>query len=193
MGRVLAGQQVRKLARLQDKRGGFVENADDYRFRIFPTCPPSTSIHFQGGLLWWPEYSIYPAGFFIPSYTVDLTDTDKVTTPFKFTTPYWYVSALIGIDQYIWPIPEDGWPTSTPDDIVYWYRSSIEYETAEEAEVAAMELRGQVAIYYGHNMGGIILRNNGNTTEYNQFMVVDPINRGHSYLFGKKRYGWELA
>jgi len=188
-------RQVRSLEQGQQRRAGNVQNADVYRFMLSPTCPPSTSIHFHGGLAWWPVYSLYPAAFFIPSYTVDLSDRTKTYGEFKFTNANRYVAALIGIDQDLWPPPEppDTWPTDYPDNCLYIYRSTTEFETAAEAEVRVRELIGQRVIYYSVNGGGIVFRNNGNTDDYNQFMPIDPINRGRSYLFGKKRYGWELA
>jgi hypothetical protein len=186
---------VRSLVRRQDRRAAYVENADTYRFRLSPTCPPSTSIHFHGGLAWWPVYSLYPAGFFIPSYTVDLLDTTKTYGEFIFDNANWYVAALLGVDQDMWPPPEppDTWPDTLPDNCLYIY-SSDEFETAAEAEVGVRQLSGEVVSFWSVCMGGIVLRNNGNTIDYNQFMPIDPINRGRSYIFGnRKRYGWELT
>lgn len=189
-------RQVRRLDIEQQGRAGAVQNSDVYRFMLSTTCPPSTSIRFQGGLAWWPAYSLFPAGFYIPSYTVDLSDITKTYGEFKFTNANWYCPALIGIEQDLWPPPEppDIWPDEFPDNCLYIYRSSDEFETAAEAEVEIRTLVGDRVAYYGVCAGGIIFRNNGNTTEYNQFMAIDPINRGRSYFFGnKKRYGWELA
>ena len=185
-------REVRGLELQRVQRAGAVENADQYRFLIAPTCPPSTSIRFQGGLLWWPMYSYYACPFFCPSYTVDLADTDKVSVSFTFTHAYWYKATLIGVDQDIWP-DVLSYPTVPPDDTIYLRGYTQEFETATEAEAYSRDLIGQQATFYSHNMGAIILRNNGNTVDYNQVMPIDPINRGRSYIFGKKRYGWELA
>ena len=68
-----------------------------------------------------------------------------------------------------------------------------EFETAAEAEDACREIRGDAAFSYGVAAAGLVLRNNGNTDSPNQYMPVDMVNRGRSYLFGKKRYGWELG
>ena len=189
-------RQVRRLELAQERRGTFVENSDVYRFRLSPTCPPSTSVHFHGGLAWKPVYSYWPAGFFIPSYTVDLADTSKTTIEVQFSNAGWYCAVLIGVDADMWPPPDppDTWPDSLPDDCLYMYRSTDEFETAAGAEAAVRNLSGERVAYYSVCMGGIVLRNNGNTADYNQFMPIDPVNRGRSYLFdNKKRYGWELA
>ena len=55
-------------------------------------------------------------------------------------------------------------------------------------------MRAHNAGYYGFIAGTLILKNNGNTADWGQFEVVDPVNRGRSYIFDyRKRYGWELA
>ena len=189
-------RQVQRLELNQQRRAGSVENADTYRFRLSPTCPPSTSITFHGGLAWWPAYSSYPAGFFIPTYTVDLSDTSKTYGEFIFSNANWYSAVLLGLEQDMWPppAPPDTWPDTLPDGCIYLARSGDEFETAVEAEVTVRELVGSRVARYGVCMGGVVLRNNGNIIDYNQFLPIDPINRGRSYIFGnQKRYGWELA
>jgi len=197
-------RQVRRLEQGQQQRGGTV-GTDAYAFNLSPTCPPSTSIMFRGGLAWWPAYSLYPGGFFIPSYEVDLTDPDKtsirhyttVSYSYTFVNPYWYAPCLVVITQSQWPPPEV-WPTIVPDFMIYLRGKSAapyfdEFETAAEAEIAVREIVGERVAYYGIVAGGLILRNNGNTTNSNQYMPIDVLNRGRSYLFGGKRYGWELG
>ena len=186
-------RQVQRLELEQTRRAGSVENAYRGRFTLSPTCPPSTSVRFQGGLLWWPMYALWSQGFYVPSYTVDLTDIYKMYGDFRFANAYWYIGATVLISQYNWPPPEP-WPTTPPNNILRWYITSDEYETASEAEEAAWVLRAYVAGYYGHIAGTLVLKNNGNTEDYGQFEAVDPLNRGRSYIFdSRKRYGWELA
>ena len=199
-------RNTRRLEKQQRRQAGTVQS-DAYQFKLSPTCPPSTSIRFNGGLAWWPAYSYWPAGFFIPSYTVDLTDPDKVSVrrdysgyTYTFNNPYWYAPCIAIITGYAtWP-PPDPWPEEPPDTIFYLYGTHggsspyfAEYETAGEAEMALQEIIGEQAAYYGIAAGGLVLRNNGNVGAHNQYMPVDPINRGRSYLFGGKRYGWELG
>ena len=197
---------LRRMDKEQKRYAGTVQT-DAYAFKLSPTCPPSTSLRFNGGLAWWPAYSLYPAGFFIPSYIVDLTDPDKVSVrrgysgyTYTFTNANWYAPCVFVVSQNFWPPPEspDTWPDTVPDDAAYLYGRSTspylnEYETASEAEIALREIVGENAAYYGIAAGGIVLRNNGNTTAPNQYMSVDKINRGRSYLFGSKRYGWEMG
>ena len=183
---------LRRLEATRERQSRAVQNADRDRFTLSATCPPSTSVRFQGGLLWWPMYSLWSNGFYVPTYTVDLTDIYKMYGDFKFTNAYWYVGANILISQYIWPPPEP-WPTTPPNNILRWYITD-EYETVPEVEEAAWILRAHNAGYYGFIAGTLILKNNGNTADWGQFEVVDPVNRGRSYIFDyRKRYGWELA
>jgi hypothetical protein len=200
----IAERRIAQLARGQERQAGTIQS-DAHAFLLSPTCPPSTSITFRGGLAWYPAYSAYPAGFFIPSYTVDLTDSDKVSVrrgssgyTYTFTNAYWYAPCVVIVTGYAtWP-PPDPWPEEPPDTILYLYGRGTspylnEFETAAEAEDALREIVGELGAYYGVVAGGLVLRNNGNITSPNQYMSVDKINRGQSYLFGNKRYGWELG
>lgn len=209
-GRIYRGidGELQRLERTQRQQAKAVQNPDTYQFAVSPTCPPSTSIIFRGGLTWWGPWAFWPAGYYIPGYTVDLTDSDKVSVrvnysnyTYTFTNPYWYAPCLVIITSYAtWPPPEppETWPETAPDDILYLYGGIgspylQEFETAAEAEDVCRTIRGDTGSYYGIVAGGLILRNNGNTTDPNQYEAVDPINRGRSYLFGGKRYGWELG
>jgi len=204
----IAGEQVRRLERAQRQQAGAVQNADAYQFIVSPTCPPSTSIVYRGGLAWWSAAEFWPAGWYIPGYTVDLTDSAKVSVrinysgyTYTFTNAYWYAPCVVILTNYAtWPPPEPPatWPTEPPDTIFYLYGGIgapyfQEFETAAEAEDACRLIRGDPVAYYGLVMASIILRNNGNIADPNQWMPVDKINRGRSYLFGGRRYGWEMG
>ncbi len=209
MGRDAIDRYLQRLESQQAKRAGDTQT-DQYSFRLSCTCPPSTSITFRRGTAWWPGYAFYPAPVSIPSYTVDLTDPDKVSVrrsysgyTYTFTNAYWYAPCIVIITGYAFgtpPEPPDTWPDEPPDTSLYLYGDHggsspyfEEYENAAEAEDACRAIIGEQASYYGIAAGGLILRNNGNTATFNQYMAVDPINRGRSYLFGQKRYGWELG
>lgn len=194
-------RRVNALWKQQRQRAGSAQGDTD-SFRLSPTCPPSTSIAFRGGLAWWPAYSFWPAGFYIPSYTVDLSTVSVRINysgyTYTFTNANWYAPCIFTISQSLWPPPEDTWPTTIPDDSIYLYGGVgspylEEFETAGEAEIALREIIGDRASFSGIAAGGLILRNNGNTADENQYMPVDQINRGRSYLFGSKRYGWEMG
>jgi len=202
----IASERLGRLERSQRQRAGTVQNADNYQFTISPTCPPSTSIVFRGGLSWYPAWVVYPAGYYIPGYTIDLTDSDKVSVrpnytgyTYTFTNPYWYAPCVV-IIYVAWPppVPPATWPTEPPDSSLYLYGGIAapyfqEFETAAEAEDACRMIRGDTASAYGIVAGSLILRNDGNTTDPNQYQPVDRVNRGRSYLFGGKRYGWEMG
>ena len=191
----IAGEQVRRLERAQRQQAGAVQNADAYQFIVSPTCPPSTSVVFRGGLAWWAAWNAYPSGYYIPGYTVDLTDSDKAYPSYTFTNAFWYSPRLVVMrSSSFWPPPEPPatWPTDAPDDTLYLYGTG-EFATVADAEVACRNMRGDTASQSGIVMGGLILRNNGNTTDPNQYQPIDRVNRGRSYLFGGKRYGWEMG
>jgi len=198
---------VRIMDKEQKRRAGTVQAGSADSFTLSPTCPPSTSVHFRGGLAWRPAPLVNPAGFFIPEYTVDLTDSDKVSVrlgndnyTYIFSNANWYVPCVFIIRGTLWPPPEppDTWPDTVPDNAVCLYGGvgapyMEEFETAAEAEDACRRIRGDAAFSYGVVAAGLVLRNNGNTISPNQYMPVDMVNRGRSYFFGKKRYGWELG
>ena len=177
-------------------------------FILACTCPPSTAIIFRGGLAWWSNAAFWPAGFLIPTYRVDLAEPAKCSVyighsgyTYTFTNANWYVSALVVISNQLWA-PSSGippYPETVPDEAIEFYSGLAvspyftEYETAEEAEVALRAIDGDYAIQHGIVAGGIVLRNNGNVAAPNQYMPVDPVNRGRSYLFGARRVGWQMG
>lgn len=202
---VLDGQ-IRRLERQKRQDAGAVQNADTYQFVVSPTCPPSTSIVFRGGLWWYPSYYFFSYGYYVPSYTVDLTDVDKVSVrlnysgyTYTFTNAYWYVPCFITLDPYGLRGYET-WPDTVPDDALYLAGTITsspymeEFATYREAEDELMATGViQSAENYGFPTCGAILRNNGNITDPNQWMPVDRVNRGRSYLYWDLRAGWELG
>lgn len=205
-GQSLALQQLRRVDKQQARQAGYVSNSDTYQFLISPTCPPSTSVHMRGGLCWWGSSAIYGYGWYVPTYTIDLTDSDKVSVrgghagyTYTFTNPYWYAPAIIVAgtgDGGLYA--RDEWPTEVPDEALY-IRGTInvspyleEFETYAEAEDRLGNSRQlELCMGYGVPTTSIILRNNGNILSPNQYMEVDKINRGRSYLFRYCKQGWE--
>lgn len=202
-------QRVRRLERRQAMLGDRISQ-DGYAFTLHPTCPPSTSLNIRGGYAWQVVGLIIPYGWYFPTYTVDMADSDKVSVrggaggyTYTFTNPYWYAPcALVYSNEMYPPQPPDTWPAEIEDGRIYLYGLIPgiasppylnEYETAEEAEVASRAIRGDSASSYGIVCGYIILRNNGNIEGVNQYQPIDQVNRGRSYLFGGKRYGWGLG
>ena len=203
---VLDGR-IRRLEKQQQQQAGTVQNADDYQFTVSPTCPPSTRLTVRGGFTWWTAAEINPAGFYIPTYTVDIADPDKVSVSilpgytYTFTNAYWYAPCVLGLSSDVWPPPEppETWSSTPPDNMLFLYGDvgdpyHAEFETAAEAEAACQEIRADFAVAYGIVIAGLILRNNGNTAEANQYQPVDMVNRGRSYLFGGRRSNsWKLG
>ena len=205
---VVSGQ-LRRMDKQQQRRAGTVQT-DSMAFTLHPTCPPSTNVTFRGGYAWQVVGYLIEYGWYTPSYTVDLTDPNKVSVrggsggyTYTFTNPYWYAPCLFVISNNMDPPePPDTWPAEIENYRIYLYgRIGVvgvppyltEYETAGEAEDGCWQIVGAVAAGYGVVVGGIILRNNGNITDANQYEPVDVVNRGRSYLFGEKRYGWNFG
>lgn len=210
MGWAIAGRQVRRLERIQAKRA-IGTSQDGYAFSLHPTCPPSTSLNIRGGYAWQVVGYLIQYGWYFPTYTVDLTDVDKVSVrggvagySYTFTNPYWYVPCAVVYSQEMYPPqPPDTWPDDIEDDSIYLYGVFIgmptpppylyEVETAAEAEEIARRIQGDLAGGDGTVCGYVILKNNGNTDGPNQYEPIDMVNRGRSYLFGAKRYGWGMG
>jgi len=198
-------RQVRDLEKQQKKAAGSAQNWDSYEFRISPTCPPSTSIWFRSGSAWWNSNALFSRRHTVPSYRVDLADPDKASVrpgynayTTTFTQPHWYVSYVVVLSNYGLDGRET-WPETVPNNAIYLisgYGSPYynEVETAAEAEYNLYtEVNMQVCDYNGIAVGGVVLRNNGNTGQPNEYMPIDRINRGRSYLWWMIGNTWELG
>jgi len=199
-------RQVRDLEKQQQRTAGSAQNWDDMQFTVTPTCPPSTSIAFRGGWCWVPSSGLNAFGWYIPGYTVDLTDPDKVSVRINYNNvtytaihPYWYIPAYIILSGYGLPARES-WPAEVPDYAVYLPGMTaaepymVEYETAAEAEqILFGRSRYQAVEAVGIIASAVILRNNGDTSRENQWMAIDKVNRGRSYLFWTCRPSWEMG
>lgn len=137
------------------------------------SCPPDTFIHVRGGQ--WCDTGWGDFGE-VPTVSFDMTAYATTNKNVTFTNAYWY--------SFYWlSIHPAGTRLYVGGAAAWW----VEYAMAAEAEEAAMavncsQLRSFPPWDYGIPIGCIILRNNGNTTDYNQFAVIDPVNRGHSYI-----------
>jgi len=194
-------RQVRRLEQGQQRRAGSVQNRDTYQFRISPTCPPSTSIVLRGGLIWNTANWVENWGWYIPSYTIDLTDTAKARwynrTTYTFTNAGWYAPGSLVPRAYSAGLSaKEEWPDTVPDNSLYMKGTTgafprvQEFETAAEAEERLLEYEASWGEFWGPPTTGLIIRNNGNITESEQYLPVDPVNRGRSYLFMNITPGW---
>jgi len=203
----MAGGQIRRLEQVQQQQAGTVQNADNYQFTVHPTCPPSTSIVFRGGLCWYPPAFAPAHGWFVNSYAADLADTDIVTTntsfiyySYTFTNAYWYAGCVLVLTYGLNPDTFGLKPATLPDLSITLAGTNSgladgfeEYATAAEAEDALAAMSVERANSVGLPMTALVLRNNGNTTDANQWMSIDRVNRGRSYLLWDYRQAWEIG
>ena len=176
---IIASRQVLKTAQAAET---YEQSWDSSRFEVTCTCPPSGKIQLRGG--WVYEYRAWYVQSF-PSMNL----AGYTGQRYQFINPYWYTYWYFGLRDghppdhtgrnlfcyarwiYDWPGPE---PEAT------------EWETASEAEQAAM-VDAPCYPYSvweeGIPLGCVIWRNNGNITSTNEFLPIEPVNRGNSYLF----------
>lgn len=165
---------IRRLERNDRQRAGSAQNWDQYQYLMSSSCPPDTFIHVRGGQWFSTSYGQYGE---VPTTSFDMTESASHGRSRSFTNADWYVYFWMSID-------DDGSRLYVGGGSGFWN----EYETAGEVEQAAMatdciQLHTNPPWDYGVPIGCVILRNNGNTVDRNQFMAIDPVNRGRSYIF----------
>lgn len=158
------------------------QNWDVGPFMVSASCPPDNRIHIRGGWAWQPGNSY--GGIY---KSTNLGDEAYVPWDYftygRFVSAYWYLPIVTT------------YPVSF--DRIYAYNigtisaglAPAEYETAAEAEVAIERWWSDRAWVYGVALPPLILRNNGNTTDEDQFMDIDPVNRGRSYIWQREMRG----
>jgi len=171
---ILEGQ-VKRLERQRRRRAGTAQNWDQYRYTLSPSCPPSTTVHVRGGL--WGDLASFGGVGMTPSADFDLSDSASTGRDALFVNADYYVFYWLSVDYEGDRLYVGGGATT------WWY----EFETAAEAEIAAMandcpQLHNFPPWDYGIPVGCLILRNNGNIVDYNQFLPIDQVNRGRSYV-----------
>ena len=195
MGWSIVSNQIKRLDKEQQRRAGSVQNRDMYEFTISPTCPPSTSIIFRGGLIWRTAAGTNSYGWYIPSYEVDLTDPYITYSSSVCPNAYWYYAVNIVPNTYYLPglTAKEEWPETAPERSIYFREVSEWVETAATAENNVLRNERSSGQFYGPCTTSVILRNNGNTVDINQYMPIDPVNRGRSYLFMNITPGWHTV
>lgn len=166
---------IDKLDRQRQLLASRGRNTVYQQFLMAPTNPPSTSIHISGG-----KTGSAWSGSILPSTTFDLADYDTLQRSPVFVNAGWYGFYWLAINGFDASRLYVGGTTATA-----WF---VEYETAVEAEQAAMAPDcPQIVTFspfdYGPVLGIVILRNNGNTAQGNQFLPIDAVNRGRSYIY----------
>ncbi len=160
---------------------------DWHYFQVTPTVPPSTTIRVLGGPVADPESNELATWTRYPSFEVDLAD------PFASSSSYWrysfsqpgaYICMVVALRYAAF--------NSTPiERPLYLYGPNagnygggfVEYRTAAEAEQALLELSTDRINFAGLPLCRLILRGYGGK----EYMPIDPINRGRSYLWGDAR------
>jgi hypothetical protein len=192
-------REVARLERQQAKLAARDDNADAMQFTVHATCPPSVGFYVHGGRMVMPP-SWDSSCFFVNSGVVDLTTYDLDYWPYTFTNANWYLPlyATIGWYYVAW---DQGYVdmqdtvrfhgATTGPGFGYSGGGFVEYETAAEAEqsLSGADYIQDYICETGEPLCKLILMNNGNTAESNQFRPVDAVNRGRSYLFGLFRNG----
>lgn len=196
-------EHVRQLEKNQRHQAGAAQNWDAYQFTATPTCPPSAAIFVRGGRMVWPASWAEGVSYYLSDTTLDFTSADASICcewPYSFTTANWYLPIYVILSwQYAYVNIEDtgyGTPSFRLYGADYYSYSGggfVEYETAEDAEAA---IDGTNPDFYQDHMTEVglplcrvILRNSGVVDVPYQFMPVDMVNRGRSYLWGQFRNG----
>jgi len=199
---VLEGR-LSQLERNRRRSAGTPDNWDAYQFTAFPTCPPTAALYIRGGRMVWPASWGEGVSYYLSDATLDFTSEDAsldAQWPYSFTNANWYLPIYVTIT---WSgasatIDADGYGTPRfrlygADYYSYWGGGYTEYETSAEAEDAISGL--DTSFYQDHlvEVGlpicRVVLRNNGVTGQPYQFLPVQKVNRGQSYLWGLFRNG----
>jgi len=181
--------RVARLERANARVSSYTQPNYQWNFRVAVSCPPSTVIHMRGGQVWGDPKDWSGKSWYVESASYDLADEGETGYHYIFTNAHWYKPLAVML-RY------SGNPTALGTNPPLRIVTSGEWATAAEAEEAAYPTiatgRFDPYAWYGIPLGVFILRNSGNTTAYNQFMPIDRVNRGGSYLFRelKLRFQW---
>ena len=190
-GLVPATWMNRRLAVLEkdaERMAAYEEPNYQWNFTLSASCPPSTVVHMRGGRVWGDPTEWSGESWYVESASYDLADIADSGDAEWFTNPYYYVAFAVMLR---W----SGTPGTTPPLYIV---KTTEYATAAEAEVACYpEISDVPSAFspdaaYGIPLAIVIMRNNGNTALVNQYMPIDSVNRGRSYIWRnlKVRFQW---
>ena len=178
----------RKVALLEDdqaRRGAYTEPNYQYNFRAAVSCPPDTRIHMRGGQVWGDPDQWDGRSWYVDSASYDLADATDTGYNYTFTNADYYRPMAVML-RYSGNSLALG-----TDPPIYIMPGASEYATAAEAEEAAYPPwpggEFDPDAWWGIPLGIFIIKNNGNTTLPNQFLPIDRVNRGRSYLFRQLR------
>lgn len=190
-GLVPASWMDRRLAILEkdaERMAAYEEPNYQWNFRISPTCPPTTAFNMRGGMVWGDPEGWDGAAWYVESESFDLSDPTDTAYTYTFVNPYYYKPLAV---MLLW--------SGNPDEVLshpLYVTTAAEQATAALAEEAIYPAWPGGVIgpdaYYGIPIGIFILRNNGNISEPYQYMAIDRVNRGRSYIWKqpKLRFQW---
>lgn len=173
-------RQVRALERQANRAAAYEPHADWWRFAVSVSQPPDTRLHMRGGFLYSNPYMGYGYGggrWRIEPRSFDLSDVAVTGESVTFAHSYWYLGWVV--------VHQVTYPDYTPSRPI-WVAASDEVATAAEAEEGALDWLHVAWSYAWENgivLGVVVLRNNGDTGQPNQFQPIDAVNRGRSYLW----------
>jgi len=161
-------REKRRLEKQQEEEAARADNWDWDQYQIACTCPPSTTICIRGGRQWSPPTD---GGWLNPGADkcIDIATDDD----FIFTNANWYTFRMLKIDWF--------------DTLLRYCDNEDEYETAAEAEEAAMLSYCRYTSRAGFWAAILIIRNNGIIGLEGQYRRIEPVNRGNSYLWRDSR------
>jgi len=172
-----------------ERREKLARRSEDYRakfeFKVAPTCPPSTAINIHGGRAWNPTDSNYPGrGWTVPNLSLDVADVDDVGSCHNFSNAYYYLGTVVTLTYGYNP---DSVAAGDPALTLYGtWPAWTERATAAEAEDDCIDVLWNAANRpwdYGLPLCMLVIRNNGTTLADCQYMPIDAVNRGRSYIW----------
>lgn len=189
MSSYLPGQlsAIRKLKSVQDKNAALSPDWIQYEFSMRPSCPPDKRVHIAGGVarpaFQWP---IIMLDDFLPAHTCDFEDETDTQLALSFINANWYLPVLLCYfgDWVAFRTFSDAYDSVAFDNVV-----GTEVATAAEAEQQIDGFLNGVGQWYNYRLplGGVILKNNGQTEVNYAILPVDLVNRGRSYLYRDAR------
>lgn len=155
--------------------------------RVRASCPPDTRIHVSAQRYvappsWGGGYTYYLDGD-----TIDFAGGTGDYYPidaYEFTNPYYYIAMFVVFDD------EDNYNFYGAACANVNGGGFVECKTAPEAEESIDDFACDGMTQLGFPICRLVLKNNGTISRTGQFMPIDPINRGRSYIWGevKKQY-----
>jgi hypothetical protein len=121
--------------------------------------------------------AIAGGSWFVDSQSFDISDNAVTGQSFVFTNGGGYTFFALGLRG-------GGAPGTTGTPLLV--DIGAEYATAVEAEQAAIAVTSQDVYNGAIPLGLLVLRNDGTLVAANQFLPIDAVNRGRSYILRRR-------